>query len=444
MDMRIRMRLMSLLLVVVFMSAFLVRVASGAEAGADYVLLIDCTGTMRYGGRGDATVTSVREFLAEVGSGDCVSVFGYGEEPMALTDPYPATIEGETGADAVSSSLTFPFEADRTDVTRGLELVWTEREKVFPKRYAPGAGAGVESHLIVLIDGKLIPMYEDYSEYDAIYAASRERLLELASLFAEEGVAVTTVTLGAAEKVDNELMARVAELGGGTHYHVATSSSLGDTFAEMSSALAPAVVSDAEQPIEPTEGEEGRVVEVVAEASAEPTGEEHSAARHGEGAGRVESSLVARYADEDLEELVYQAVIGILGVAIGFVAIGIYRHESWARAFTKPLLKKEIRVKGYLKPRTRCDVMSARAAIPIENPGLPALQVGEGADHGAWLRGVLVEFIGTPDDSAPTIRVHKGEVLVDDQPVEEERKLQDGDRIQLGDECYTYLRGTRR
>ncbi len=448
-DMRVRVRLLSLVLVAVFLAAFFVRAAGGTETGSDYVLLLDCTGTMRYGGRGEAVIEVTRDFIQDAGPGDRISVFGFGEEPQPLMDDYPATVGGGADGDDVFSRLRFPFEADRTDMTRGLELVWAERERVFPRLYGSDSRKPGKAWIVLVTDGQLIPVYDDYSRYDAIYDGSRKRLLELAGLFAADGVRLSTVCLGPEEKVDNDLMARVAELGGGTHYHAASSPDLAASFAAISGALAPDPV---ERATDVAVGEASQQKATGAGLSAEARGAESSEAAvaqavsssEHESTSRMESSLVARYSGEDLRELVYQSIVGILGVAIGFVAIGIHRHESWARAFTKPLLKREIRVRGYLKPHAPSDVMSARAAIPIENPGLPAIEVGEGAEQGAWLRGVLVEFVGSPDDSPPTIRVHKGEVTVEDQPVEGERKLQDGDCIRLGDECYHYLRGTRR
>jgi len=453
MSIRVRVRALCLVLVALFMSVFFVRVAAGGERGTDYVLLIDCTGTMRYAGRGDATVEAVGDFIAATCPGDCISVFGYGEEPGPLVARCPVTVGDDMSAEQLVSGIAYPFEADRTDITRGLDLVWEQRERLFPKRY--GAGNG-DAFVVLLTDGKLIPMYDDYAEYDEIYGRSRRRLLELAGLFREENIPVWTVCLGAAEKVEVDLMSRLAELSGGRCWHVPASSGLSSAFVEIESTLVRASSPEevvAETPSDP-EGidafgdvslEDDGAVNVVAPGAEEAADGIRERPRGGQNPdGRVEGSLAARYANEDLEELIYQSIVGILGVAIGFVAIGIHRHESWARAFTKPLLKKEIRVRGYLKPVTPSDVMSARAAIPIENPGLPAIQVGEGMEQGAWLNGVLVEFIGTTDDSPPSIRVHKGDVSVEDQPVEEERRLQDGDRIQLGDECYCYLRGTRR
>jgi len=443
--MRVRVRALSLVLVTLFLTVVLVRMAAGAAVGADYVLLIDCTGTMRYGGRGEATIASVRAFVDAALPGDCVSVFGYGEEPMPLLNDYPLDVSAAGSADEILEGVSFSFDADRTDITAGMELVWEQREQVFPGCYTAEGTNDAVAHLLVLTDGKLIPVYDDYSQYDAIYGRSRRRLFELARLFADDGVTVTTVCLGSADKVDNDLMSRVAELGGGEHVHLSGSDGLPETFRGIALAGRPETVAPRPAAAAPDAGADASTAVVVAEGAAsspEPT-RTAPGATHAD-VGRVESSLVSRYAEEDLRDLIYQSIVGILGVAIGFVAIGIHRHESWARAFTKPLLKRQIRVRGYLKPVAACDVMTARAAIPIENPGLPAVQVGEGADLGGWLRGVLVEFIGSPDDTPPSIRVHKGEVTVEDQPVGEERKLQDGDRIQLGDECYCYLRGTRR
>ena len=159
--------------------------------------------------------------------------------------------------------------------------------------------------------------------------------------------------------------------------------------------------------------------------------------------GNPRSSAV-RFAVDDLADTAYETLVGILGVIMGFVAIGVQRKQSWTRTFTKPLLRKEIRVKGYLRPVYRGDCIGARSCVPIENPGLPTVEVGEGTELAGDLSGLLVEFVGTPDGTPPTLRVMKGRACVNGEPVEESRRLEDGDVLELGSREYTYLRGSRR
>ena len=152
----------------------------------------------------------------------------------------------------------------------------------------------------------------------------------------------------------------------------------------------------------------------------------------------------ARAAFSDFAGTVHETIVGVLGVIVGFVAIGVQRRQSWTHAFTRPLLRREVRVKGYLKPSYPDGVVGARSCIPLENPGLPALEVGEGAELGGDIPGTLVEFIGTVDGSPPTLKVMRGAVLVNGQTVEDEQALEDGDLIELAERPYVYLRGSRR
>ncbi|MFH1501980.1 MAG: hypothetical protein ABIG03_02920, partial [Candidatus Eisenbacteria bacterium] len=141
---------------------------------------------------------------------------------------------------------------------------------------------------------------------------------------------------------------------------------------------------------------------------------------------------------------VHQTIVGILGVMMGFVAIGVQRHQSWTRVFTKPLLKKEIRVKGYLQPVYPQGVLGAKCTIPIENPGLPAVEIGAGTQFASDAKNTLVEFVGTTDGSPPLLRVLRGSVGVCGETIEGERRLEDGDIIEFEERTYQYLRGSRR
>ena len=100
-------------------------------------------------------------------------------------------------------------------------------------------------------------------------------------------------------------------------------------------------------------------------------------------------------------------------------------------------------MKGYLRRVLPEGVIAAHRNIPIENPGLPVLEVGLGTDYAAELRETLLEFAGTTDGSPPLLRALKGSVRVAGEPVEEVRALVDGDIIECEGKAYKYLRGQR-
>jgi len=452
---------------------------------ADYVILVDCTGTMRYQGRAEAALEAVRDFMGSTSPGDFITVYGYGEEPYPALPEYPARVDCDYSGLAISEGVSLSFGADRTDITRGLELVWEERELVLPRALETArAEEAAGSCVILLTDGKLIPCYDDYSEYDRVYARSRARLLELGELLGEAGVPVHAIGLGPADKIDGALLEDVAWKSGGDYVHSPTSADLGRAFRE----LAPAVTagrgstsaagtvgsvveastvggseSDYEHAQKPVEALS--FIQDEAAASSAATGSE-PAPEGAMGARGVPAELgvaaagggprattpkrsspgvnAARAAFRDFAGTVQETIVGVLGVIVGFVAIGVQRRQSWTHAFTRPLLRREIRVKGYLKPSYPDGVVGARSCIPLENPGVPVLEVGEGAEFGDDIPGTLVEFIGTVDGSPPTLKVVRGAVLVNGQPVEEEQALGDGDLIELAERPYMYLRGSRR
>ncbi len=449
-------------------------------AAREYVVLVDCTGTMRYQGRGDATMQALSDFVRAVNPGDFVTIYGYGEEPFPALAEYPWRVESGDTWTAMNRHLTLPFDADRTDITKGLDLVWSERELVLPSAFESSSKSrSANSCVVLLTDGKLIPCYDDYSKYDSIYSKSRTRLLELAKLFGDAGISVYSIGLGSEDKVDGELLSEVSRRTGGKYLHSATSGQLAAVFGTLIAEIAephsggnekvaaatpatrapvasvdvataaPADAWNHEEPVQADEepaqsGEEpmqSRSEWVDNAAASETVEPEH------ESDTRTPAKLgayAARAAFKDIAGTVHQTVLGVLGVVVGFVAIGVQRKQSWTRAFTKPLLQREIRVKGYLRPAYPDGMVGARACIPIENPGLPAVEVGEGTEFGVDLDGVLVEIVGTVDGSPPTLRVLKGEVKINGTVVAEEQKLEDGDLLSFGDKPYTYLRGVRR
>jgi hypothetical protein len=148
-------------------------------------------------------------FIDTLAPGDCVTFLGYGEDAQPLTSEYPIVIDASMPRDAVKRALNPVFDDNRTDITRGMELAWSERELVFPRAIAGGRGAAT-GFVVLVTDGKLIPVYDDYSQYDRIYRASRARLLELAGLFGGVGVQVHTVGLGPSGTIDGDLLKEIA------------------------------------------------------------------------------------------------------------------------------------------------------------------------------------------------------------------------------------------
>ncbi len=429
--------------------------ASVAQSGADYVLLVDCTGTMQYGSRGVATLEAIEQFVGSLNEGDRVSVYGYGEEPFAAMASYPVAVGSQAERKTLCDAMNLPFTADRTDITRGLDMVWQEREKVFARALS-GVTKAAEgaAYVILLTDGKLIPVYTDYSEYDSIYGSSKRRLRELGALFAEAGIPIHSIGLGKAEKVEGALLTQLSETSGGTYRHAASSTRLPGVFEEIMDDVIgqPAAVAQSEQPVDTGVVEVGGEEALMVADPTSATGDGGSGAfldgivetaSAGETArpNRAEAALAKSFGDTGRQ--IYQSIVGVLGVVMGFVAIGIHRRQAWTGAFTKPLLKKEIRVKGYLRRILPEGVIAAHRNIPIENPGLPVLEIGVGTDYAAELRETVLEFAGTSDGSPPLLRAVKGAVRVAGEPVEEVRALVDGDIIECEGKAYKYLRGQR-
>ncbi len=450
-------RLSATLLAVCLLGAAVVTGSLAAvRPGAEYVVLVDCTGTMRYAGRGAATLAVLESFLESLNEGDRVTVYGYGEEPFPALPDYPVTIDSPAAGAAIAGELRLPFAANRTDITRGLELAWQERGRVFSRALSAGSTApGGSACVILLTDGKLVPVYDDYAQYDEIYHESRARLRQLGRLFADAGISIYSVGLGKAEKVDGKLLTQVSESSGGFYCHAATSDDLMRVFASLmdgviAAAAVPVEVGGAEAPmVAMTDGDKTLTVAEDASVSEQEQWnsllggivEEASAAGRGQ-TSRVEAAFSQSFGD--LGSQVYQGIIGVLGVMIGFVAIGVHRRQSWTNVFTKELLRREIRVKGYLRRVVPDGVIAALSNIAIENPGLPAIEVGAGTCYAEELRETLMEFAGTADGSPPILRVLKGSVQVAGELVDDARVLVDGDIIECEGKAYKYLRGQRR
>lgn len=203
-----------------------------APRGMEYVVLVDNTGTMSRAGRGDATVTVLKTMIAGLLPGDRITVYSYGEGARAVLSTYPASTDSEAARKRIAREVSFSFDADRTDMTAGMELVWSERDRVFSESLGKG-GPGARGVIVLLTDGKLIPVYDDYARYDEIYKEKRTRLRQLASLFGQEGIRVFTVGLGHESKLDGELLAELARRGGGDYYHSPTASDLQGVFTEV-------------------------------------------------------------------------------------------------------------------------------------------------------------------------------------------------------------------
>lgn len=443
---RISLRLRATLLASCVLAAAVCASASVAgQGGVDYVILVDCTGTMQHAGRGAATMDALQSFMGSVNEGSSVTVYGYGEKPFAAMADYPVIVGSPGMRETIVERLNLPFTANRTDITRGLELVWRERKKVFSRALSGGSAAESGSaYVILLTDGKLIPVYDDYAEYDGIYQESKTRLRQLGSLFADAGIPIYSVGLGRAERVDGELLTQVSESSGGIYRHASSSDRLPAVF----ESLCEDVIASPTAVVE-TGGEEALMVWEGASVSEESAGRgvldgivESASAADTRRTGRVVAAL--SLSSGDLRSQVYQAIIGVLGAFMGLVALGVHKRQPWTSLFVKPFLEKEIRIKGYLRRILPEGVIAALSNIPIENPGLPTLEIGAGTDYAPELRKTLIEFAGTTDGSPPVLRVLMGSVMVSDEIVQDTRVLVDGDIIECEGKAYEYLRGRRR
>jgi hypothetical protein len=210
--------------------------ALSPSTSVEYVVLIDNTGTMERAGRGEAAVSALKNLVDGLRPGDRITVYSYGEKVRPVLSKYPVQIGSEATRQRVTGEITFTFDADRTDITAGMELAWAERERTLASALGKG-GPGSRGAVILLTDGKLIPVYDDYARYDQIYKESRTRLRQLASLFGEEGIRVFTIGLGADTRIDGELLAELAQRGGGRYYHSPTALELQGIATELMTAI---------------------------------------------------------------------------------------------------------------------------------------------------------------------------------------------------------------
>ena len=412
-----------------------------AGTGVDWVLLVDDTGTMRYHSRGDMTVKAVAEFISLTRPGDHVSICSYGERPADVLPANPVSITDESSKSRVISNAKFGFAADRTDITAGLDYVWKERSTLFPGLKATGAKRS-QAVIVLLTDGKLIPVYDDYSKYDGIYKASRKRLLELAALCREEGIQICTIGLGRADKLDGDLLEALADRTGGTYAHVADATNVAAAYRGVAASQRPqAPIEVVEAPVKrdkPATAPARRVNLQDTAAAAniqEQTPDQRAASLRR--TSRPKGGLEAFPSDFCL------ASAGILAVFVGMIAVGTEKRQKWATRFSKNLFGTgQKRVRGYLKPIDPPGETTARANIGLENPGLDAVTIGNGTPFLSTAE-VTLEFIGTTDDSPPELHVEGEGVTVEGEPVTV-RKLRDGDIVDVEGLRYQYLRGNRR
>ena len=412
-----------------FAALFLLCAATTAAGyGVDWVVLVDNTGTMRYQSRGVMTVKAIEEFVSLTEPGDRVSICSYGERPASVLPTNPVIIEDESSKDYVRAHIKLGFNADRTDITAGLEYVWRERARLFPG-LASGDGKGADAVIVLLTDGKLIPVYGSYARYQATYDRSRRRLLELASLCAEQGIRICTIGLGRAQKVDGELLADISERTGGTYRHVAAAADVAEAYRAIAGEQRPSA------PVEVVEAPSMLELQdaVTASETSEPPREkkvEHVGARPSSASDGFSSEFCLGSA-------------GILAVFVGMIAVGTEKRQKWAMRFSTAIFGTgEMRVRGYLKPIDMDGTTSARACLGLENPGVESVRVGSGTSFIPQVEA-LMEFAGTKDGSPPELHVESGHVTVEGKAVTI-RKLRDGDVVDIEGLRYQYLRGNRR
>lgn len=431
----------TLLLVVLFLLC--ATPAALAGSGVDWVVLVDDTGTMRQQSRGDMTVKAIGEFVSLAERGDHISICSYGERPAHVLPASPVLIKDESSKDLVRTHTKFGFAADRTDITAGLEYVWGARASLFPGLAVTG-GKGAGAVIVLLTDGKLIPVYEDYSQYEEIYRKSRKRLLELASLCGEQGIRICTIGLGRTDKVDGELLQDVAARTGGTYLHVADASDVAAAYRTIAAGQrSPAPVDVVRAPVDRDAPAEARAparnhgMQDVATASDTPESPRGRLTADKHVPSDTSGGLPAFPADFCL------ASASILAVFIGIIAVGSEKRQRWAARFSTNLFGTgQKRVRGYLKPIDPPGSSSARANIGLENPGLESVKVGNGTPFMSTVEATL-EFIGTTDDSPPELHVEGAGVTVEGEAVTV-RKLRDGDIVDVEGLRYQYLRGNRR
>ncbi len=412
-----------------FAALFLLCAASTAAAyGVDWVVLVDNTGTMRYQSRGVMTVEAIKEFVSLTEPGDRISICSYGERSVSVLPNHAVVIEDESSKDYVRAHTKFGFNADRTDITAGLEYVWRMRAHFFPGLEA-GDGKGADAVIVLLTDGKLVPVYSSYARYEATYDRSRRRLLELASLCAEQGIRICTIGLGRSQKVDGKLLTDISTRTGGTYRHVATASGVAEAYR---------AIAGEQRPPEPVEVVKAPSTLELQDAVTASETSESPREKKVKRVGALASSASSAFSSEFC-----LGSAGILAVFVGLIAVGTEKRQKWAMCFSTAIFGTgEKRVRGYLKPIDVDGTTSARACIGLENPGVESVRVGSGTSFIPQIEAIM-EFAGTKDGSPPELHVESGRVTVEGKAVTTQ-KLKDGDVVDIEGLCYQYLRGNRR
>jgi len=404
-----------------------------AAGGLDCVIAVDCTGTMRFHGRAMAAEAAVRGLVDALEPGDRVTVYGYGEGAYPLLKRYPVQVVDEGSKRDVTDALSFVFDDDRTDITAALELAWREREEVLP---TPGSGRS--GCVVVLTDGKLIPVYDDFSRYEAIHSASEARLKELGRLFGGLGVPVMSVALGTSDGVDGGLLGEVSKSSGGEYFHSPDAGALAGCFRQIAARTAAIRTAGTREAAAAGGGGSASASSdaPASEAAAPPT--------HHRSMSLLQGAAAAARRPSAYPGTLYQGTTAALGVIMGVVAMGVRRRQSWTTVFTRSLGRTPARVRGYLRPVEPQGVSLARACVPLENSGSVCVKLGSGGDFLQELPNTALEFIGTREDSGPLLRVVTGNVVVDGETVTKIRQISDGAIIGFEGRRYVYLRGSRR
>lgn len=206
----------------------------------DYVLLIDNSGSMA-GDRGLMALEAAKLFIDLMGVGDYVSVYTFGAAERALLEQTPTRVGDQAERELTKSQVGSSFDEDRTDITRGVSLVWDARSTLFPRRSgSPSSPTGAQSMVVLLTDGDLIPAWSPpftQSQYEALRAESERRLVELAGLLGVEQIPIYTVGLGDPSEFNGELLKLVAAESGGQFHHAEGSVNLPDTYYEILAAI---------------------------------------------------------------------------------------------------------------------------------------------------------------------------------------------------------------
>ncbi len=203
----------------------------------DYVLLIDNSGSMNEENQGDMALQAARMFVDLMKTGDNVTVYSFGEDPEAVLESYPAQSVSQSAKDEIKAQLRLAFDEDRTDITRGVELAWTERERIFPNRDAEHPIPGATNALVVLLtDGHLVPVYDDPTQYQAVLAESEARLRTLSALFGGAETPIHTIGLGDPANFNEDLLREIAVRSGGAYHHASGAHELLDVYYEAMTA----------------------------------------------------------------------------------------------------------------------------------------------------------------------------------------------------------------